>query len=95
MDAGGHSASADLGGSVITGTDGNPLGVLARQLKLPMHNIRSDPCPIYGLDGQRVDEELDKRVEADFNKLLDKAEETRKAMATVADRWEAGARAVS
>jgi hypothetical protein len=87
MDAGGQSAAADLGGSVLTGTDGNPLGVLARQLKLPMHHIRSDPCPIYGLDGQRADEELDKRVEADFNRLLDKAEETRKAMATVADRW--------
>ena len=31
----------ELGGSVITGTDGNPLAVVARQLGAELHNIRN------------------------------------------------------
>lgn len=34
------SASVDLGGSVLTGTLGNPLGILARQLGYSMHKVR-------------------------------------------------------
>ncbi|KAJ0546025.1 hypothetical protein HanIR_Chr08g0356291 [Helianthus annuus] len=41
--------AADLGGSVLTGTHGNPLGILARQLSYPLHKIR-DKCPLYRLD---------------------------------------------
>lgn len=37
-----QSAVADLGGSIITGIEGNPLAVLARQLGIPMHNINMD-----------------------------------------------------
>ncbi|KAJ1384318.1 Winged helix-like DNA-binding domain superfamily [Sesbania bispinosa] len=33
----GVEAAADFGGSVLTGINGNPLGVLARQLGLPLH----------------------------------------------------------
>src|SRR5579875_505113 len=32
MQGGGHAAVADLGGSIITGIDGNPLAVLAAQV---------------------------------------------------------------
>ena len=39
MQAHGRSATADLGASVITGIDGNPLAVLAKQLQIPLHNI--------------------------------------------------------
>ena len=41
----------ELGGSVITGCDGNPLAVVARQLGAQLHNIRDkcarafDSCP--------------------------------------------------
>ncbi|GFY90131.1 LSD1-like 1 [Actinidia rufa] len=36
---GGVVAAADLGGSVLTGINGNPLGVLARQLEFPLHKL--------------------------------------------------------
>lgn len=30
---------ADLGGSILTGIDGNPLAVIAKQLRISMHEI--------------------------------------------------------
>lgn len=63
-------AAADLGGSVVTGMHGNPLGVLARQMNWPLHKIR-DKCPIYQPNGQPAVDEVDKKVEAEFNQLLD------------------------
>ncbi|KAJ3695820.1 hypothetical protein LUZ60_001197 [Juncus effusus] len=65
------SASVDLGGSVLTGINGNPLGVLARQMGLPLHKVR-DLCPLYLPDGRPVDADLDARMETTFNQLLDK-----------------------
>lgn len=72
-------AAADLGGSVLTGINGNPLGVLARQLGFPLHKVR-DICPLYLPDGKVVDSEVDSRVEVTFNKLLDKVCKLREAM---------------
>ena len=43
MSGDGVEAAADFGGSVLTGINGNPLGVLARQLGLPLHKVR-DIC---------------------------------------------------
>ncbi|CAA0831029.1 Lysine-specific histone demethylase 1 homolog 1 [Striga hermonthica] len=63
--------AADLGGSVLTGINGNPLGVLARQLGLPLHKVR-DICPLYLPNGSTVNSEVDSKVEASFNKLLDR-----------------------
>lgn len=63
-------ASADLGGSVVTGMHGNPLGVLARQMNWPLHKIE-DLCPIYQPNGQPAVDDVDKKVEAQFNRLLD------------------------
>ncbi|XP_062186211.1 lysine-specific histone demethylase 1 homolog 3-like [Phragmites australis] len=83
MEGGGRSAAADLGGSVLTGTLGNPLGIVAKQLGLPMHKIR-DKCPLYRPDGSPVDPEVDKKVEITFNKLLDKASNLRASMGEVA-----------
>jgi len=37
----GFVGAADLGGSIITGINGNPLAVLARQLGVPLQNISS------------------------------------------------------
>lgn len=75
----GRFSAVELGGSVITGIHANPLGVLARQLSIPLHKVR-DKCPLYKPDGAPVDEEIDSRVEIIFNKLLDKVMELRKIM---------------
>lgn len=72
-------AAADLGGSVLTGINGNPLGVLARQLGLPLHKVR-DICPLYLPDGKAVNSETDSKVEVSFNKLLDRVCKLRHAM---------------
>ncbi|KAK6245657.1 hypothetical protein SCA6_008747 [Theobroma cacao] len=72
-------AAADLGGSVLTGINGNPLGVLARQMGLPLHKVR-DICPLYLPDGKAVDADVDSRIEVSFNKLLDRVCKLRHAM---------------
>lgn len=55
---------AELGGSVITGIDGNPLAVLARQLHIPLYNIETEHVPIFMDDGTPADARLDKQVPA-------------------------------
>ncbi|OVA13905.1 Amine oxidase [Macleaya cordata] len=75
----GKFAAVDLGGSVITGVHANPLGVLSRQLSIPLHKVR-DKCPLYKSDGAPIDAAIDSKVEVIFNKLLDKATESRKIM---------------
>ncbi|XP_060175891.1 lysine-specific histone demethylase 1 homolog 1 [Lycium barbarum] len=72
-------AAADLGGSVLTGINGNPLGVLARQLGVPLHKVR-DICPLYLPNGRTVNPDIDSKVEASFNKLLDRVCKLRQAM---------------
>lgn len=67
----GQFAAVDLGGSVITGIHANPLGVLARQLSIPLHKVR-DNCPLYKPDGAPVDKGIDSNIELIHNKLLDK-----------------------
>ncbi|XP_018491371.1 protein FLOWERING LOCUS D isoform X2 [Raphanus sativus] len=75
-------AAADLGGSVLTGTLGNPLGIIARQLGCSLYKVR-DKCPLYRVDGKPVDPDLDMKVEAAFNRLLDKASKLRQLMGDV------------
>uniref|UniRef100_A0A1J3HBY0 Protein FLOWERING LOCUS D n=1 Tax=Noccaea caerulescens TaxID=107243 RepID=A0A1J3HBY0_NOCCA len=75
-------AAADLGGSVLTGTLGNPLGIIARQLGSSLYKVR-DKCPLYKVDGKPVDPDLDMKVEAAFNRLLDKASKLRQLMGDV------------
>lgn len=75
-------AAADLGGSVLTGTLGNPLGIMARQLGYSLHKVR-DKCPLYSLEGKPVDPDMDLKVENAFNHLLDKASMLRQSMGEV------------
>ncbi|XWS11088.1 hypothetical protein CRYUN_Cryun38cG0053700 [Craigia yunnanensis] len=82
-------AAVDLGGSVITGIHANPLGVLARQLSIPLHKVR-DSCPLYKPDGVPVNKEIDSRIEMIFNKLLDKVTELRKIMGGFANHISLG-----
>ncbi|KAF7813573.1 lysine-specific histone demethylase 1-like protein 1 [Senna tora] len=79
MQGDGVVAAADLGGSVLTGINGNPLGVLARQLGLPLHKVR-DICPLYLPDGKAVNSEIDSGIEVSFNKLLERVCKLRQAM---------------
>lgn len=79
MNGDGVEAAADLGGSVLTGINGNPLGVLARQLGLPLHKVR-DICPLYLPDGKAVNSEIDSGVEVSFNKLLERVCKLRQVM---------------
>jgi lysine-specific histone demethylase 1 len=75
----GNFAAMDLGGSVLTGINANPLAVLARQLAIPLHKVRAN-CPLFKPNGEPVDSEMDSSVEIVFNKLLDKVMELRKIM---------------
>ncbi|XP_071729894.1 lysine-specific histone demethylase 1 homolog 1 [Rutidosis leptorrhynchoides] len=79
MSGGDCAAAADLGGSVLTGINGNPLGVLARQLGFPLHKVR-DICPLYLPNGRTVNPEIDSKVEVSFNKLLDRVCKLRQSM---------------
>ncbi|XP_024922693.1 lysine-specific histone demethylase 1 homolog 2 isoform X2 [Ziziphus jujuba] len=79
----GKFAAMELGGSVITGIHANPLGVLARQLSIPLHKVR-DNCPLYKPDGAPVGKDIDSKVEVIFNKLLDKVMELRQIMGGLA-----------
>lgn len=61
------AAVADLGGSIITGIDGNPLAVLAKQLDIRMHDISSDDVPLYMRDGSQLDQAVDMQVRANIS----------------------------
>ena len=62
MQAGGLQAVADMGGSILTGIDGNPLAVLAKQLHIPMHDIETLQVPLYLADGTTPPKFLDEQV---------------------------------
>ncbi|KAJ3678356.1 hypothetical protein LUZ60_002159 [Juncus effusus] len=68
--------SMELGGSVITGLHANPLGVLARQLGVPLHKVR-DSCPLYFPDGTEIDAKMDAEIDSVFNNLLEHASKLR------------------
>ncbi|KAG2317877.1 hypothetical protein Bca52824_020999 [Brassica carinata] len=85
----GGKAAVELGGSVITGLHANPLGVLARQLSIPLHKVR-DHCPLYNSEGEVVEKVVDSNVEFGFNKLLDKVAEVREMMGGAANKVSLG-----
>jgi monoamine oxidase len=61
---------ADLGGNILSGTKGNPLCVVAKQLGIKPHVISAE-CPLYNENGDLVDAAIDSRVETNFNKILE------------------------
>ncbi|XP_022892603.1 protein FLOWERING LOCUS D-like isoform X3 [Olea europaea var. sylvestris] len=83
-------AAADLGGSVLTSTLGNPLGILARQLSYTLHKVRVR-CPLYRVDGKPVDPILDDKMENAYNQLLDKVSILRNLMGDVSQVVSLGA----
>ncbi|KAI0513784.1 hypothetical protein KFK09_009814 [Dendrobium nobile] len=83
MEGGSKFAAADLGGSVLTGTLGNPLGIIGKQLGSSLHKVR-DKCPLYRPDGKPVNPDVDIKVENAFNRLLEKTSRLRQTMGEVA-----------
>lgn len=80
-----EGAVGDLGGSIITGIDGNPLAVIARQLGVPMHAINSEAVPLYTSGGAEANKRLDSQVEVMYNKLLDLSDRFRDEMGDISD----------
>ena len=62
LQSGNVSAVADLGGSILTGIDGNPLAVLAKQLQIPLHVIDEADVPLYQADGREANAALDQEA---------------------------------
>ena len=52
----------DLGGSILTGIDGNPLTILAKQLKIPLHEINDVSVPLYLETGEEPSRDFDEKV---------------------------------
>lgn len=71
-------AVADLGGSILTGIDGNPLAVVSKQMDIPLSKIKSNTVPIYMPDGAEADKELDQKVEQQYNFILNGCDRLRK-----------------
>ena len=72
-------AVGEMGGSILTGADGNPLSILARQLDLTWHTIR-DTCPLYTEGGAPMDPSIDARVTREHEALLNRLGVEREAM---------------
>ena len=67
-----------LGAMFITGVNNNPLMLLARQLGVGLRHTNEDCCELISEEGWRPEVTVDKKVEAHFNKALDKLAEWRK-----------------
>lgn len=57
-----HTGTADLGGSIITGVDGNPLAVMAKQLHIPMYRIDAEETPLFFSNGKQPSKAVDRTV---------------------------------
>ena len=72
----GKMIPVDLGGSILSGSNGNPLCVIAKQLGLQSHVVQSE-CDLYDESGEQVDKDTDEAVETTFNHLLEKISQHR------------------
>jgi lysine-specific histone demethylase 1B len=66
--------TVDLGASIVTGLEGNPLTIVCKQLGTKLHALGYE-CPIYDIDGNKIDPELDTFTERKFNDIMDIAAE--------------------
>lgn len=72
----------DFGGSIVTCILGNPLGLLARQLSYTVH-MSIEQFPLYRVDKKPIQEYLEKKVEASYNEILDKASMVRQELSPI------------
>jgi lysine-specific histone demethylase 1 len=61
--------AVDLGASILTGMEGNPLTLVCKQLNTKLHQLNYE-CPIYDYDGVLLDQETDRKMESEFNRVL-------------------------
>lgn len=69
----------DLGASIITGLEGNPLTVLCKQLFIKLHPLHYE-CPIFDIDGKLIEKSTDEKVEQEFNRVLDESSKRRDSL---------------
>jgi lysine-specific histone demethylase 1 len=83
VSGGGLSAPTDLGGSILTGIDGNPLAVVARQAGAQLHRIEtgSDNVPLLLDNGAIAPRDADADVEGAYNGALDGCDALRASLA--------------
>ena len=70
----GEKVVVDLGASIVTGLEGNPLTIVCKQLGTKLHALGYE-CPIYDLDGNTIDPDVDTYTEKKFNDIMDIAAE--------------------
>lgn len=68
----GFQGCVDLGGSIITGLEGNPITTIVKQLGVKLHPLGAT-CPIFDHEGKPVDADIDSKVEQMYNSFLDQA----------------------
>lgn len=66
------SGCGELGAMIITGLKGNPFYILSKQLGLQLKRVKNS-CPLFDYDGKAIDSERDRKVEREFNALLENA----------------------
>eukprot|EP00873_Tetraselmis_striata_P017813 jgi/Tetstr1/438077/TSEL_026702.t1 len=90
LEGGGEAAVADLGGSVVTGTDGNPISLMATQIDAPLHKIAGE-VSLYHPDGTEIDKEMDDHMSSHFDDLLESCKEAADALGPKASALSLGA----
>jgi len=76
----GFGGAVDLGASIITGLVSNPISTVVKQLDTKYHVIRN-ACPIFTEDGKPLNEELDQRLEFEYNTILEGTDALRGSIA--------------
>ena len=64
--------SIDLGPSIVTGKQGNPVTTLCKQLDMEMRGVRVK-APLYSPDGEVVSDAVDEAIEELYNDNLQKS----------------------
>jgi monoamine oxidase len=72
----GTAAVGDMGASFITGLDGNPITIAARQQGIPLFHV-DDYTPLFLEDGTTPDKDLDRDMHKTHDALLNKVEDLR------------------
>jgi monoamine oxidase len=79
-------AAVDLGASIVTGTDANPVKTVCQQTGLNMYQIGQEGH-LYDYDGARLSQCIDERIEKKYNELLDKACDLKNASDEETKKW--------
>lgn len=73
-----------------TGTDGNPISLMATQIDAPLHKIAGE-VSLYHPDGTEIDKEMDDHMSSHFDDLLESCKEAADALGPKASALSLGA----